>query len=230
MSRFQHLEFWRRREPEAHEQAVKTVNYGGRRGGMITREDVETGFFSASVASLTMLAMLARGEPVESVVYLGGLAACVVPAYVYGTRVLGRSAPETARAILEFRAALAGGLVQVAAPGRTAPTDAAPPDITREQRWRAQLRRFMLVARMCKSFSIQTLAYDRVEHGVVTRKRFMTDKTWRVLRGALVDNHFLENGPKGTEYAPGKDYNSVVRLIQCGPLTLPDREPPEVDL
>jgi hypothetical protein len=191
---------------------------------LLERDDFETLLFAVFTAATAMVIAIWRGVEPPVIFLWGALMFCGLPACVYGTKVIGRSAPTLRGAYTEYRAAAALPARLALAP----PDTSTAPDATMELKWRGQLRRFMLVAKLAQSYSVQQLAYDRVEHGTVTRKRFMTDKAWRALTTVLVEIGILVKSKKGTVLAPNMTYQLACRKLQSGPISVPDREPPEV--
>lgn len=193
------------------------------------REDAEVMMFAGSLGGTVLLFCLTTGQPFLQSVYITGLTITSVPTYVYGTRVLGRTLPDHARAFVEVRAALgtktAGGQAKQEAQTKGSPTLATNFADDVEAQWRNELRRWLLAVRLCGTFSIRQLAYpQKDEHGHVTRPAFVTDTGHRQFVKAGKKSGFLDPGQRlghETDYAHGYNYGRAVRHVQTGKLVLP---------
>ena len=181
-----------------------------------TRQDVEAGIFSGCAACVVMLVMNYRGAPVGDAFYLGVIAFFVVAGYVYGVRVMGRAAQDTARAVVGFREVIRPRLVlQADADAEEAETvSGEEPDLV--SLWRAAMQRYMLGAQHARGFTIRKM----------TAKRLMTGTTWRVMTAVFVQNGVLCQYPEGMGYAAGVTRVKALEVIHHGRLVLPQKPPP----
>lgn len=184
----------------------------------MNRQDTETAFFGAAVGGAVAAASLRAGVAFYPAALTGASAAFGCVAVLYGVGLLTRSLPAAAASIVEFGMVVRSPTLAQGVPARAAlvldeSQDGVPPD--REQRWRVELRRFLLAGRLAGGLSIR----------LMVGKHLVTDTGYRTLAGALKDNAILVASNAGTAYAQGFDYGRAVWTLKHLPLALPDGEP-----
>lgn len=198
---------------------------------LLAREDQDVLFMAGSVGLATGVwsVMAQRAADLGEAVGYGLMAASGTSGLVYFIRALMHATPQVMEATLSMMAFRKRAVaLQSDSPARPLVERAPlPRELTREERWRVALRRFLTAGRLIRSYSMRQMAYDRVLVDGRLRKRFVTETEWRTITLLLQQGGILAAGHGGTRLIAS--YMQAVYWVkhECVP---PNKEPPDVRL
>lgn len=231
------LEFQDREDRAPTRKRIRQlISYGIK---LIDRRDIDTGLFASSASGLTFVIALNQHRDAGAAFASAMVILFTVPTLVYGARVFGHVAPETAETVTQFARNMQAAPALVTAHSHSTP---APPistadreqqiGMSHEDKWRQALRRFLSVARLVGSFSIRKLAKERRDDRGDIIPKYVSEPGWKVLNKILRDLGILAtrrvDGRAQTWYADGWDYGRAVYHCKHGRLALPEGDPPEI--